>query len=96
MSDEEDSDDPRDYTYVCAFCYLEVGTDDDLKKHMESTHLHEMFIFLCGECGFHANGPRQLKEHIVNTHVQSAAGVMTMAILDLEQVMTTDNATQQV
>ena len=49
--------------YQCSFCPTVVDTGADLKAHIESDHLDDIFKFDCCHCSFNAEGPRDLDKH---------------------------------
>ena len=51
---------PGLHFYQCVFCTTIVDTNADLKVHIESDHLDNIFKFDCCHCSFNAEGPRDL------------------------------------
>jgi hypothetical protein len=78
-------DDPELYFWQCEFCPARVDTRADLKAHVDTKHLTDIFRFLCCQCQFEAQGPKDLMEHIVRNHGdRDAWSAATVAILDMQ------------
>ena len=50
-------------SFNCSICTFKCDNETDFKKHIENTHLKDLFKFPCHNCGLNTKGPKSLREH---------------------------------
>jgi hypothetical protein len=87
--------------YQCSFCPTVVDTGADLKAHIESDHLDDIFTFSCCHCNFDAEGPRDLDKHRKIAHgsygaSNTAASVVSNLRADIDATAEHNNTDKEI